>query len=100
MGLVNVRRWLSRFPPAFAVCLIGSASLTGCGVAGSAHPHAATVVASTDVWGSVARAVTGRHVSVKAILSGADVDPHSYQVSPADAAAITDAALVIYNGGG
>jgi ABC-type Zn uptake system ZnuABC Zn-binding protein ZnuA len=78
--------------------LIGSTALTGCG--GSGHPHAATVVASTDVWGSVASAVTGRHVSVKSILSGADVDPHSYQVSPADAAAITDATLVVYNGGG
>lgn len=78
--------------------LIGSTALTGC--AGSVHPHAATVVASTDVWGSVASAVTGRHVSVKSILSGADVDPHSYQVSPADAAAITDATLVVYNGGG
>jgi zinc/manganese transport system substrate-binding protein len=78
--------------------LIGSTALTGCG--GSVHPHAATVVASTDVWGSVASAVIGRHVSVKSILSGADVDPHSYQVSPADAAAITDAKLVVYNGGG
>lgn len=73
------------------------ATLTGCG---AAHPRAATVVASTDVWGSVALAVTGRHATVKSILSGADTDPHSYQVSPADAAAITDAALVVYNGGG
>jgi Zinc-uptake complex component A periplasmic len=73
--------------PASRRRLIGSTALTGCGVAGSAHPQAATVVASTDVWGRVARAVTGRHVSVKSILSGADVDPHSYQVSPAAAAA-------------
>ncbi|HTX94777.1 MAG TPA: zinc ABC transporter substrate-binding protein [Mycobacterium sp.] len=72
-------------------------ALTACG---GAHPRAATVLASTDVWGSVARAVIGRHVAVSAILSGADVDPHSYQASPSDAAAITDAALVVYNGGG
>jgi len=58
------------------------------------------VVASTDVWGSVARAVTGGHLTVKSILTGADVDPHSYAVSPADAAAIADAPLVVYNGGG
>lgn len=85
--------WLSGI-----VCLIASTALTGCG--GSAHPRAATVVASTDAWGSVARAVTGRHVAVKSILSGADEDPHSYQASPSDAAAIIDAALVVYNGGG
>lgn len=53
-----------------------------------------------DVWGSVARAVTGGHVPVKSILTGAHADPHSYQASPADAAAIVDAELVIYNGGG
>ena len=84
-------RWLSAL-------LVGGAALTGCGATG--HPGAATVVASTDVWGSVARAVAGRHVAVHSILSGADADPHSYQASPSDAAAIIDAALVVYNGGG
>ncbi|MEB3982638.1 zinc ABC transporter substrate-binding protein [Mycobacterium sp. 663a-19] len=96
MALVNPMRWLS----AAVACLVTSAALTGCGIASSAHPRAATVVASTDVWGSVARAVVGRHVSVKSILSGADEDPHSYQASPSDAAAMIDAALVVYNGGG
>ncbi len=100
MAIVNVRRWLSGTLPIVTVCLIGSTVLAGCGIAGWAHSRAATVVASTDVWGSVARAVTGRHVPVKSILSGADADPHSYAASPSDAAAITDAALVVYNGGG
>lgn len=84
--------------PAVLVILGGWTVLTGCG--GSTAPRAATVVASTDVWGSVARAVTGRHAVVKSILSGADADPHSYQATPSDAAAITEAALVVYNGGG
>jgi zinc/manganese transport system substrate-binding protein len=88
--------WLS----GIVICVIGSTALTGCGIGGPGHPRAATVVASTDVWGSVASAITGRHVAVKSILSGADTDPHSYQASPSDAAAITDAALVVYNGGG
>jgi zinc/manganese transport system substrate-binding protein len=78
--------------------LIGSTALTGCG--GPAHPRSPMVVASTDVWGSVARGVAGRHITVKSILTGADTDPHSYQASPSDAAAIIDAALVVYNGGG
>jgi zinc/manganese transport system substrate-binding protein len=85
-------------PLAAALLLAAWAVLTGC--AGAAHPRAATVVASTDVWGSVARAVTGRHVAVTSILRGADTDPHSYQATPSDAAAIADAALVVYNGGG
>ncbi|OBJ12774.1 ABC transporter substrate-binding protein [Mycobacterium colombiense] len=86
-------RWL-----AAALVLTGGAILTAC--SGGAHSRAISVVASTDVWGSVARAVAGPHVAVKSILSGADIDPHSYEVSPADAAAIADAALVVFNGGG
>ncbi len=43
---------------------------------------------------------SGPALTVKSILSGADIDPHSYEVSPADAAAIADAPLVVYNGGG
>lgn len=75
-----------------------AAAVAGC--AGSAHLGAATVVASTEVWGSVAGAVTGHHVTVKSILTGSNTDPHSYAASPSDAAALTDAALVVYNGGG
>jgi zinc/manganese transport system substrate-binding protein len=51
------------------------------------------------VWGSVANVVAGHHIKVKSILSGATIDPHTYQASPSDAASITDANLVIYNGG-
>lgn len=84
---------------AAALAVAGSAVLSGCG-GHPAHPHASAVVASTDVWGSVARAVAGSHVAVKSILSGAETDPHPYEASPSDAAAIADAALVVYNGGG
>jgi zinc/manganese transport system substrate-binding protein len=82
------------------VFAVGFAALTGCGTGGLAHSRGPMVVASTDVWGSVARAVAANHIAVKSILSGADTDPHSYQASPSDAAAVMDAALVVYNGGG
>jgi zinc/manganese transport system substrate-binding protein len=100
MAQVQRRHWLSGVLPAFAVSLIGATAIAGCGFAGSEHLQDAAVVASTDVWGSVAHAVAGRHVRVMSILSGANVDPHTYQPSPADAAAVMDTALVIYNGGG
>ncbi|MEU6564452.1 metal ABC transporter solute-binding protein, Zn/Mn family [Nocardia nova] len=58
-----------------------------------------SVVASTDVWGSVAAAVGGPDVEVKSIIDNPTVDPHSYQTTPSDAAAIREAALVVYNGG-
>lgn len=58
------------------------------------------VVASTDVWGSVAQAVAGDRATVTSIINSASADPHSFEASPANAAAITDASLVVYNGGG
>ncbi len=69
--------------------------------AASDHQHAgATVVASTDVWGSVAEAVVGDHATVKSIVTSTVEDPHSFEATPSDAAAIADASLVVYNGGG
>jgi zinc/manganese transport system substrate-binding protein len=64
------------------------------------HEHQTNVVASTDVWGSVASAVTGDHATVTSIVKSAVDDPHSFEASPADAAEITDASLMVYNGGG
>ncbi|MBX7431304.1 zinc ABC transporter substrate-binding protein [Mycobacterium sp. Y57] len=58
------------------------------------------VVASTDVWGSVASAVAGDHANVSSIITGTVADPHSFEASPAEAAQISDASLVVFNGGG
>ena len=69
--------------------------------AASEHQHGtASVVASTNVWGSVASAIAGDHASVKSIISNPEQDPHSFEATPSDAAAIADATLVVYNGGG
>ncbi|HET9565056.1 MAG TPA: zinc ABC transporter substrate-binding protein [Mycobacterium sp.] len=86
---------------AIGLTAVGLAT-AGCGQgAESGGDHGAVaVVASTDVWGSVASAVAGEHASVKSIETGVAADPHSYEASPADVAAIADASLVVYNGGG
>ena len=70
------------------------------GTSGAGGVGVPTVVASTDVWGSVAKAVAGDRATVISIINSASADPHSFEASPADAAAITDASLVVYNGGG
>jgi zinc/manganese transport system substrate-binding protein len=76
-------------------------AVAGCSSAGSAHDNGGiSVVASTDVWGSVAEAVAGGHASVTSIETGANADPHSFEATPGDVAKITDASLVVYNGGG
>ncbi|MDJ0359205.1 zinc ABC transporter substrate-binding protein [Rhodococcus sp. H29-C3] len=59
-----------------------------------------TIVASTNVWGSVAQAVAGDLASVESIIADPSADPHSYEASAADAAKVAEASLVVYNGGG
>lgn len=77
------------------------ASLTACGTTTpSADSGKIQVVASTNVWGSVVKAVGGDAVEVKALLDDPTADPHSYESKPADAALVKDAKLVVFNGGG
>ena len=58
------------------------------------------VVASTDVWAGVVRAVAGDAVEITTIMDDPGGDPHSYEASPADAADVAGADLVVFNGGG
>ncbi|WP_245775733.1 metal ABC transporter solute-binding protein, Zn/Mn family [Saccharopolyspora flava] len=82
---------------------VGVIALTGCSAGQPAAPgpdDKVKVVASTSVWGSVAQAVGGDAVEVESIINDAGADPHSYESSPQDAAKISDANLVVLNGGG
>jgi zinc/manganese transport system substrate-binding protein len=58
------------------------------------------IVASTNVWGSVANLVAGDTASVSALIYNNTQDPHSFEASARDQLAINDADIVIMNGGG
>ncbi|MCR3720833.1 MULTISPECIES: metal ABC transporter solute-binding protein, Zn/Mn family [Prauserella salsuginis group] len=75
---------------------------TACGGSedGSGDDSAITVVASTNVWGSVVKAVGGEHVEVKSLIDDPSGDPHSYEATAEDAADVQDGELLVYNGGG
>jgi zinc/manganese transport system substrate-binding protein len=93
---------LSRLVP-FAGAATAVALVTaGCGGGGvdAAADGKISVVASTNVWGSVVTAVGGQDVSVKALIDDPSADPHSYSDKPEDATLMTNAKLVVYNGGG
>ena len=82
---------------------VGSLTLTACGQGSAGAPGPGDkikVVASTNVWGSVARAVGGDAVEVTSIIDDPGADPHSHESSPREAAEISDAHLVLRNGGG
>jgi zinc/manganese transport system substrate-binding protein len=66
------------------------------------------IVASTAVWGSIARQVVDDakddgstlDVTVDTVLSGTDDDPHEYEATARDIAKIRDADVVVGNGAG
>jgi zinc/manganese transport system substrate-binding protein len=55
------------------------------------------VVASFSILADMTRQIGGDRIALRAI-AGADVDAHGFQPKPSDAAALTNAALVIRNG--
>jgi zinc/manganese transport system substrate-binding protein len=89
---------------------VGLLSLAACGSGsapgGSGAPPTSVaggkvaVVASTDVYGSIASAVGGDLVQVSSLINSPSADPHEYESTPADAASVSRAALVVVNGGG
>lgn len=88
----------------YAVAAMAAAcALSACSGTGPDNPTDAAgppaVVASSDVWGSVARSVAGPDAQVSSIVTGT-ADPHSFEPSPAEVAEMSDATLVVYNGGG
>ena len=59
-----------------------------------------TVYATTNVWGSVAKAVGGDKVNVIVGVNDLSQDPHDYQATATDKLNITKSAVMLVNGGG
>jgi zinc/manganese transport system substrate-binding protein len=58
------------------------------------------VVTSTNVWASITELLGGEWVDVTSIVDDPMQDPHSYEASARDQFAVSEAELVIANGGG
>jgi zinc/manganese transport system substrate-binding protein len=95
----HVTRWFVGL--ASALVLAGCASAPGTSTGTGATADAKLkVVASTNVWASIATAVGGDDVTVTTILDDPSVDPHSFEAGPKVKLAMSEASLVIVNGGG
>ncbi|MDN5857657.1 MAG: zinc ABC transporter substrate-binding protein [Pseudonocardia sp.] len=99
----------TRTRTAAAVALGAATALlvAGCGSGAASAPAQqpgsgakVPIVATTNVYGAIATAVGGDRVSVRSLIDDPAADPHSFEVTPADAADIADARIVIKNGGG
>ncbi len=83
--------------------MVASLVLAGCGSTSSDQAAHATgtlirVVAAENQYGNVAAQIGGRYVSVTSVESNPNTDPHTYEVSPGVAQAVSAAQVVIQNG--
>ncbi|WP_425297516.1 metal ABC transporter solute-binding protein, Zn/Mn family [Nocardia abscessus] len=81
-----------------AVGLASVATIVACG--DSTDSDRPTVVTSTDVWGDITAAIAGPDATVRSLISDPNADPHSHETSAVESAELSDADLVVYNGGG
>jgi zinc/manganese transport system substrate-binding protein len=58
------------------------------------------VLATTNVWGDIAKQLGGDWVEVTVIIDDPMQDPHSYEASARDQLAVNDAEVIVMNGGG
>lgn len=90
----------NRLAQAVAVTAVATLTLTACGQASSEPADGKpSVVASTDVYGAVAKAVAGDHATVTSLFSNPTGDPHEFEPSAQDTLAVKRAAVIVYNGG-
>jgi zinc/manganese transport system substrate-binding protein len=90
------------------LALLTSASLAllaGCGSSSDSAgdksaPARVAVVASTNVYGDIARRIGGDRVDVTSVISDPDQDPHSYEADTQNQLALSKAKVVVENGGG
>ena len=68
---------------------VGLGGLTACNNDSSSHDaDGINIVASTNVYGSIAKAIAGDKATVHSIIKDPSADPHSYEASPNDIATL------------
>ncbi len=83
--------------------LASALALAGCAstpATASASDSRIRVVASTNVYGDIARQIGGSSISVDSLISNPSQDPHSYEADAQVQLALSHADVVIENGGG
>lgn len=77
---------------ALSACVLGARD-----PASDGHIH---IVASTNVYGDLARSVAGEDAEITSIIDDPAQDPHEFEASPRVQLALSEADIVIVNGGG
>lgn len=83
----------------FVLFVAGALLLSACAGTPAAETGKLQVVATTGIVGDVVAQVGGEHIAVS-VLIPAEADPHSFEPTPQDAAALASADVVVANGFG
>lgn len=87
-----------------ALFSVATLAMAGCSAGESGATGSSTdslkIVATTDVYGDIAKQVVGDKAEVTSIINSTSQDPHSYESTPNDRLTIKDADVVLYNGAG
>ena len=101
MPLTNRSSW-RRSPRVLSCVLAGSGLLLAGCARSTASPVASAgklpVVAAENFWGSIASQLGGSKVAVDSIIVNPNTDPHSYEATASDGAAIARSRMAIVNG--
>ena len=93
-------RLSARIAGALAGVLALGVALAGCSGSSYDPPAGIRVVASTNVYGSLATTIGGAQATVTSIIDDPSKDPHEYQADARTQLAVSRAQVVIENGGG
>jgi zinc/manganese transport system substrate-binding protein len=86
--------------PLWCACLL-TVQLSACSSdPGRPDTGRITVVASTDVWGDIAKQIGGPAVDVISLIDSPTQDPHAFEANAHDDLDVSKAAVLIENGGG
>lgn len=87
-----------------ALAVVATLALAGCSAsspaASSSDGGKIRIVASTDVYGDIAKQIGGSRVTVDSIINDPSQDPHSYEADAQVQLALSKADIIIENGGG
>ncbi|GAA2951533.1 metal ABC transporter solute-binding protein, Zn/Mn family [Glutamicibacter bergerei] len=89
--------------PLAGLLLAGCATDDASGTSSSGEASAngkIELVATTNVYGQIAREIGGEHVAVTEIITSPAQDPHSYEPTARDKLTVSKASVVLANGGG
>jgi zinc/manganese transport system substrate-binding protein len=79
------------------VLVFAAAAVTGCG-SGSASSGRIAVVASTNVYGDIARQIGAGRVDVTSVLTDPNADPHLFEAGNGTALVVARARVLVQNG--